>query len=131
MRLLLVEDNITFARDLDRELAKIPDCEIVWARSRDSALVKLAEEAFDLVILDRRIPATDGGLDDAPEHGWAVFQEIRTRMPGTSVFFLTGTEDADFATHVLNEFSRVEDVHGTGTPSRCIRSFGRKEYPIA
>ncbi|MGB9366216.1 MAG: response regulator [Xanthobacteraceae bacterium] len=126
MRVLLVEDKIDFAKSVERELAKIPDCETVWVKSRDSAFAKLNEHGFDLVILDRRIPATDEGLDDAQEHGWAVFQDVRTRMPGTSVFFLTGTEDADFPTQLLNEYSRVEDVHGTGTPEQMYQVFWKK-----
>lgn len=41
MRVLLVEDNITFSKDIVRELTKIADCETVWARSRDAAIAQL------------------------------------------------------------------------------------------
>ena len=129
MRVLLVEDNITFSKDIVRELTKIADCETVWARSRDAALARLEDGLFDLVILDRRIPPTDDGLDDAQEHGWTVFQEVRSRMPGTSVFFLTGTVDPDFPAQVLNEFSRVEDVHGTGATEQMYQVFWKKRLP--
>ncbi len=129
MRVLLVEDKISFAKDIERELSKIADCETVWARSRDSATARLEDGLFDLVILDRKIPPTDDGLDDAQEHGWAVFQEVRTRMPGTSVFFLTGTVDPDFPAQMLNEFSRVEDVHGTGAAEQMYQIFWKKRLP--
>jgi CheY-like chemotaxis protein len=126
MRILLVEDNITFAKSIERELGKIADCEVIWAKSRDTALARLADTSFDLVILDRRIPPTDEGMDHAPEHGWTVFQEARTAARGTPVFFLTGTEDADFPAQVLNEFSRVEDIHATGTPEQMYLVFWKK-----
>ena len=68
MRVLLVEDNVTFAKSVSREFAKIPDCEVVWAKSRDSAFAQLTEYMFDLLVLDRRIPTADQVLDDASEH---------------------------------------------------------------
>jgi Phosphotransferase enzyme family len=55
-----------------------------------------------------------------------VFQQARTVAPGTPVFFLTGNEDADFAAQVLNEFSRVEDIHATGTPEQMYLVFWKK-----
>jgi CheY-like chemotaxis protein len=113
MRVLLVEDKKDFARSIESELARIANCELIWARSRDGALAALAIESFDLILLDRRIPSGDDVLDDSAEHGWYIFQAARQILSGTPIWFLTGTEDVDFATDVLNQHSRSEDLTGT------------------
>ncbi|WP_076860954.1 response regulator [Bradyrhizobium mercantei] len=112
MRVLLVEDKTEFAQLVEKAVRSIPDCELVWCASRDSALARLAAESFDLVVLDRRIPSMDDVLDDHADHGWRVFQHVRENLPGTPVWFLTGSEDADFVVELNNEFGRTADVHG-------------------
>jgi len=129
MRLLLVEDDITFAKVVVRALEKAPGCEVVWAQGRNEALAALDQGYFELVLLDRRIPSARDVLDGAADHGWAVFDAIRTRYPGTCVWFLTGYEDADFATQVLNDFSRAEDVHGIRGREPVYRVFWKKKMP--
>jgi len=126
MRLLLVEDNPDFAADIEKAVRPIQGCELVWARSRDSALARLAAELFDLVILDRRIPTADGVLDDHADHGWRVFQSAREVSPGTPVWFLTGTEDADFATEINNDYGRTEDIHGRQVREQMYQVFWKK-----
>lgn len=116
MRLLLVEDKRDFAADFETAVRAIQGCELVWVGSRDRALERLAAEHFDLIVLDRRIPTADDVLDDHHEHGWAVFLQVRERLPGTPVWFLTGTEDGDFATEMNNDFGRAGDMHGRGQP---------------
>lgn len=95
MRILLVEDKIDFAEVIEKAIRAIDGCELSWKRSKATALAALGEEHFDVVILDRRIPTEDDFLDDHQDHGWAVFQAIVEQQPGTSVWFLTGTVDAD------------------------------------
>jgi len=114
MRLLLVEDKADFAGDIERAIRTIPGCELVWTASRDSALAKLSSEQFDLVLLDRRIPSADRVLDDHQDHGWRVFQYVKEHLPGTPVWFLTATEDTDFATDMNNDHGRSADIHGRG-----------------
>ena len=116
MRLLFIEDNIDFAADTERALRSIPDLEVVWAASRDSALEKLAAQHFDLVVVDRRIPTADGVLDDHQDHGWRIFQYVQEHLPGMPVWFLTGTNDIDFATQMNNDFGRAGDIHGREQP---------------
>ncbi|MCU1302690.1 MAG: hypothetical protein JWQ87_2974, partial [Candidatus Sulfotelmatobacter sp.] len=41
--------------EVERAIRAIPECDLVWARSRDGALAALTAGSFDLVILDRRI----------------------------------------------------------------------------
>jgi CheY-like chemotaxis protein len=127
MRILLIEDNAGFAGEVERAIRAIPECdEIVWARSRDGALAALAAGSFDLVILDRRIPSADDVLDDHPDHGWTVFQAIRTQSSGTPVWFLTGTEDADFAVDINNAHGRTEDLHGLRVPEQMYQVFWKR-----
>jgi len=127
MRILLVEDNADFAAEVEREVRSVQSCELVWVGSRDSALVRIeAGEPFDLMILDRRIPTADGVLDDQNEHGWRVFQALRTHSAGTPVWFLTATEDADFAAEIANDYARSEDLHGRGVPETMYRVFWKR-----
>jgi CheY-like chemotaxis protein len=127
MRLLFVEDNIDFATEVDRALSAIQDCdEVIWVRSRDAALARLASESFDLVILDRKLPTADDVLDDHPDHGWAVFQSIRSQSSGTPVWFLTGTEDPDFAVDINNNFGRSVDLHGDGVAEQMYQVFWKR-----
>ncbi|WP_300973497.1 response regulator [Sphingomonas sp. LHG3406-1] len=123
MRVLLVEDNVDFAQVIEKAIRAIPGCELAWKRSKASALAVLDEEHFDVVLLDRRIPTEDGILDDHQDHGWAVFQFIVERLPGTSVWFLTGTVDADFPTEVLNAHSRRGDIHACGREDAIYQVF--------
>jgi CheY-like chemotaxis protein len=128
MRLLLVEDKIDFARTVEQRLrATIPQCETVWAGSRDAALREVAfSEHFDLVILDRRIPTSDGVLDDHAEHGWSVFQSVREKSLGTPVWFLTGNEDPDFAADLNNALARSGDLHGQRTHEPMYKVFWKR-----
>lgn len=123
MRILLVEDNIDFAQTIEKAIRAIDGCELSWKRSKAGALAALAEERFDVVILDRRIPTEDNYLDDHQDHGWAVFQSITERWPGTSVWFLTGTLDVDFPTEVLNAHGRRGDIHGCGREDALYQVF--------
>jgi CheY-like chemotaxis protein len=125
MRLLFVEDDATFAREVEPDLAKHCD-DVKWVRSRDAALQALAGASFDLVILDRKLPSADDVLDDHVDHGWRVFQSIRHQSPGTPVWFLTGTEDPDFAADINNEYGRTADLHGHGSVEQMYRVFWKR-----
>ncbi len=126
MRLLFVEDNLAFASEVARAIADIPECELIWERSRNGALLRLSAESFDLILLDRNLPTADDVLDDRAEHGWAVFQSVRTQSPGTPVWFLTGTEDPDFAADINNDYGRSEDLHGENVPEQMYKVFWKR-----
>lgn len=114
MRILLVEDKVDFASSIEKAIRGIDGCEVIWKRSKAGALTALEEDPFDVVILDRRIPTEDDFLDDHQDHGWAVFQAIAEQLPGTSVWFLTGTVDTDFPVEVLRDHGRRGDIHCCG-----------------
>ncbi len=123
MRILLVEDKIDFAEVIEKAIRAIDGCELSWRRSKASALAVLGDEHFDVVILDRRIPTEDDFLDDHQDHGWAVFQAIVEQQPGTSVWFLTGTVDADFPAEVLNAHGKRGDIHSCGREDALYQVF--------
>ncbi|WP_165419703.1 response regulator [Rhizobium leguminosarum] len=131
MRVLLVEDKIEYAKLITAKLGELPDCEVRWAKSRDGAESILREENFDLIILDRRIPSADGALDDSPEHGFHVFQVAQEACEGTPVWFLTGTEDADFPVEVNNKYGRREDIHGIGVQEPLCMVFWKRQLTEA
>lgn len=127
MRILLVEDNIDFAASIEKAIRGIDGCEVIWKRSKAGSLAALEDESFDVVILDRRIPTEDDHLDDHQDHGWAVFQAIADSLPGTSVWFLTGTVDADFPVEVLNAHGSRGDIHCCGREDSLYRVFWKNK----
>lgn len=129
MRVLLVEDKADFAEAVERAIRPIPNCELVWVASRDAALKRLAAEFFDLVLLDRQIPSADEVLDDHPDHGWRVFQFMREELPGTPVWFLTATEDADFAADINNSHGRIQDIHGRQLQEQMYQVCWKRRMP--
>jgi len=123
MRILLVEDKIDFAHSIEKAIQRIDGCELTWRKSKTGALAALDDESFDVVILDRRIPTGDDVLDDHQDHGWAVFQSIADHQPGTSVWFLTGTVDADFPAAVLHARGCRGDIHCCGRQDPVYQVF--------
>jgi CheY-like chemotaxis protein len=126
MRVLLVEDKTDLAQTIERATRSMPGVDLIWKASRDSALMALEIGTFELIILDRRIPSADGVLDDHSDHGWRVFTFVRDGQPGTPVWFLTGSEDADFAAEINNNHGRYEDIHGHNVQEQMYRVFWKK-----
>jgi CheY-like chemotaxis protein len=114
MRTLVVEDDEQFANELSKALAGLEGPpELTVAQSRDSAYQQLDQNFFDLIILDLKIPTTDGALDAEPEHGRAVFGRALQAAPGTPVFVLTGSPAEDFIPAMLDRTQKV-DIWGEG-----------------
>ena len=44
--------------------------------------------------------------------------------------FLTGTEDADFAAEINNNFGRTEDLHGTRNSVQMYNVFWKKQISL-
>jgi CheY-like chemotaxis protein len=102
MFVLVVEDDPTFVLELSDTIRKLPgEPQISIARSRDSAAEYLTTSFFDVIILDLRIPTTDGALDADVRHGHTVFALSRTLAPGTPIRVLTGSPAEDFIPDLL------------------------------
>jgi len=86
-RLLLVDDEETL-RKLVKEELDAEGFHVSMAEDGDEALAILGREAFDLLILDIRMPRM-GGL--------SVLQEMQKRGIRPRVIVLTGVEDLDVA----------------------------------
>ena len=80
LRVLAVDDEADFLETLVKRFTyrQIP---VTAAASGPEALAKLDAEAFDVVILDMRMPGMDG---------LAVLKEIKKRHPLVEVIILTG-----------------------------------------
>ncbi len=81
-RILIVEDDLTLGETLKERLEA--DFEVIWAQTQGSAVNKIAEMDFDLVILDIGLPDGDG------------FQVAKTVNKSKShILFLTAQSDAE------------------------------------
>ena len=61
MKILIVDDELTALRDLERALKKVvPDAEIQKADEVDTALTMVREQEFDVTFLDIHMPEKDG-----------------------------------------------------------------------
>ena len=76
MKILFVEDHLTFGPSMTSLLKQVPGvADVHLCRSRARAMEALQTEFYDLLILDLSIPADDEDLEVAPENGHAVFYE--------------------------------------------------------
>ena len=91
MKILLVEDNRSYAETLkERILSLSTPSSVFLAESRDAAVAFLKSDFFDIIILDLQIPTTDGAFDLEYVHGQQVFFSALENAPGTPVYILTG-----------------------------------------
>lgn len=117
---LIVEDEDAFVGTIQRVLQDLsPASRYKVARSRDSAFELLDSDFFDIVILDLKIPTTDGLLDTDPQHGFAVFGRAQAIASGTPIFVLTGSPAEDFIPDLLRG-ARQLDVWGEGRSTGTV-----------
>ncbi len=92
-RILLVDDEFNQVSILKSGLAKLPNCEVAIATSGRQALALFAEQPFDLMITDYRMPEMDG---------LALANLIREQYPATHIILLTA-----FGSEVMHETARA------------------------
>ena len=80
LRVLLVDDEREFAAALAKVLRR-RQFEVSVAEDGDAALQRIDGPAFDVVVLDVKMPGRDG---------LEVLSEIKLRAPSTEVILLTG-----------------------------------------
>ena len=113
MRCLLVEDEPDRVASILSELEKIFGAgNVEVAEDRDSAIVRVGATAFDLIVLDQRIPTAPVQLDPDVIHGRAVLSEVQEKAPDTPVYFLTGLPLEDTYVDELMAEGRHCDVWG-------------------
>jgi DNA-binding NarL/FixJ family response regulator len=127
IRILLIEDDPTFGPFLATELSQQErEIEVNHVESRDAALAALDTDVWDLIICDLKIPAEDGGLDAAVEHGLAVVAEAERISPGTPIIVLSAFHTIEIAQR-LADAARQEDIYGSTTPERMMKFFQKSE----
>src|SRR5690606_39450859 len=95
-KLLIVEDDIAFARILEAFLKK-KEYEVTSTSTLKDASKYIQKQSFDLFLLDYRLP--DGtGLD--------LLQEVRESNPGAPVIIMTGFHDVRSEEHTSELQSR-------------------------
>ncbi|MEE4270883.1 MAG: response regulator [Thermoanaerobaculales bacterium] len=80
IRVLLVDDETSFVETLGKRLT-IRNLDVVTAGSADEAFDVLAREAVDVVLLDVKMPGTDG---------LTAIKTIKRRHPLVEVILLSG-----------------------------------------
>lgn len=93
IRILLVDDNLDHAQLAMRALRGEPTWRIDTARLGEEALERAAEDTFDLVLLDYRLPDMSG-LD--------VLREIR-KTTQAAVILMTSQGSEEVAIQALRE----------------------------
>jgi hypothetical protein len=118
----LVEDESARVQAILPDLQKLFG-EVEIAGDRDTAMERVADQAFDLVVLDQRIPSGAGRLDPDVTHGRAVLQHIREVAPDTVVYFLTALPLGDEYTDQLFSENQRCDVFGDRNPIPLVLRF--------
>ncbi len=94
--ILLVEDNAGDARLLQEFLSEVASAhfELFQADRLDEAITCLAQNRFDIVLLDLSLPDSQG-LD--------TFLELHRQAPGLPIIVLTGLDDETLAMRAMHE----------------------------
>ncbi|NVO04502.1 MAG: response regulator [Rhodoferax sp.] len=79
-KVLVVDDEEVVRASYLRILAG-PQCDVCQVGSGPDALQLMDQQAFDVVLLDQKMPGMDG---------MAVLQSIKARWPATEVIMITG-----------------------------------------
>jgi signal transduction histidine kinase len=114
LRLLIVDDDLVDRRAVKRLLATAGVvAEIVECSDRDSALAAVQRERFDCVLLDYRLPGTDGVT---------LLRDLRDRSMDLAVVALTGQGDQELAVELMKAGASDYLDKNNLTPERLERS---------
>lgn len=91
MRILIIDDNETFCRELE-ELVQLRLYSVAWCTSGEHGLERALEEPFELII-------ADGRLEDGS--GLSLCQRLRESLPETPVLVLSTIADKSTALFAL------------------------------
>src|SRR5688572_5122935 len=93
MRILLIDDHAVVRQGLKLILAdQIRDAKFGEARNAHEALARVAENQWDVVILDITMPG---------RNGWEVLREIKRLNPKLPVLILSMHPEDQFAVRML------------------------------
>ncbi len=110
-KILLVDDHPAVSQRIGELLAMaVPHAEMVAASSGEQGLALVAEQTFDLVLLDLRLPGC-GGID--------VLKELRVTRPGLPVIIISSLPESPYAT-----LARRAGARGFVTKSALVQELG-------
>jgi two-component system invasion response regulator UvrY len=110
-KILLVDDHPAVSQRIGELLAStFPQAQMVSASSGEQGLALVAEQSFDLVLLDLRLPGC-GGID--------VLKELRTTRPGLPVIIISSLPESPYAT-----LARRAGARGFVTKSALVQELG-------
>jgi two-component system, NarL family, invasion response regulator UvrY len=110
-KILLVDDHAAVSQRIGELLATVvPQAEMVSASSGEQGLALVAETAFDLVLLDLRLPGC-GGID--------VLKELRATRPSLPVIIISSLPESPYAT-----LARRAGARGFVTKSALVQQLG-------
>jgi DNA-binding NarL/FixJ family response regulator len=111
-KILLVDDHPAVSQRISELLASaVPHVKMVAASSGEQGLALIAEQAFDLVLLDLRLPGC-GGIE--------VLKELRVSRPGLPVIIISSLPESPYAT-----LARRAGAHGFVTKSALVQELGQ------
>jgi DNA-binding NarL/FixJ family response regulator len=111
-RILLVDDHPAVSQRIGELLATaVPNAEMVAASSGEQGLALAAEYAFDLVLLDLRLPGC-GGID--------VLKSLRISKPGLPVIIISSLPESPYGT-----LARRAGAQGFVTKSALVQELGQ------
>jgi light-regulated signal transduction histidine kinase (bacteriophytochrome) len=115
LRVLLVEDNADHATLIQRHLSRIPDCAITVERAErlGAGLERLARGGIDAVLLDLRLPDSDG-LETIPK--------VIAQAPQVPIVVLTSLDDLRLATRAVQRGAQDYLVKAQLTGEVLVRS---------
>lgn len=126
IRVLLVEDNATDALLVRDELAHAPGvvCIVTHIQRLAEATARVAEQTFDIVLLDLTLPDSDG---------LATYSELQAAAPGLPIVVLSHRADESIAVQAVRTGAEDYLVKGQseGLLLRAIRyALGRMEAKL-
>jgi CheY-like chemotaxis protein len=109
MQILFVEDNSPYA-DILVSVVNEKISGVSWdvVDNSGSAEELLAQNFYDLVILDLCMPSIPSGFEKNVENGQRLFYQVQQLMPGTPIYILTGSELDSFATGLSRHGERIK-----------------------
>lgn len=105
LSILLIEDNQQHSRMMAGELRRRLGAEVTQVATGEEALEELARRAYDLVVMDFRLPGVDG---------LSVLRTIRERHVEVPVVLVTGMGDEQTAVRALKAGAYDYVVKGRG-----------------
>jgi len=119
VRTLVVDDNRTHREAMLMTLERLGH-EVHEATTVAEARERLAEQAFDLVIVDMELPPA-AGAPSKQEHGLAVIQDARAADPDAAVLAITGFASVENAVEAMRAGAAEYIIKGASLEELRVR----------